>query len=717
MIHGFLRVAAASPECTVADSGANTAEIIKLIQEAAEKNCELIVFPELCVTGYTCADLFAQELSEKVSIAAVRHIAEKTRDIPIVSVVGFPFSFGNNRYNCAAVISGGKIAGIVPKTHIPNYGEFYELRHFHPAPKEIKTVPAGIFGQENIPFGTKLIFQDEKNPGISFAVEICEDLWVPESPSQSHVLAGALCIANLSASDEIIGKAGYRRRLVSDISARGICGYIYADAGLGESSTDMVFSGHNIIAENGSITAETAPFSGGLLCADIDTSKLIQERRRINSFPGEDSDRSEKYKYVPLRLCRPSGVTYSAQAARDPGVIYAGDGRPEVPANTSENALKIREENRTKMLLQPVSRFPFVPETEELLMQRCAEVLSIQSSGLAKRLSHTECECAVIGLSGGLDSTLALLVTVRAFDFLGLPRAGIQCITMPGFGTTKTTRGNAVALAETLGVSIQEIKIHKAVRQHFEDIGHDPEILDATYENAQARERTQILMDTANQNSGIVIGTGDLSELALGWATYNGDHMSMYAVNSSVPKTLVKFLVEYCAQVPGVFINEKYRGTDGTIDENTRLRAEKNFSRILFSVLNTPVSPELLPPENGKISQETENIVGPYELHDFFLYYMLRWGFAPSKILYLAEEAFIRQAGENQKRYSRAEIIKWMKIFYKRFFSQQFKRSCMPDGPKVGSVTLSPRGDWRMPSDASSALWINELEKLEKEGE
>ncbi len=716
MIHGFLRVAAASPECTVADSGANTAEIIKLIQEAAAKDCELVVFPELCVTGYTCADLFAQELSEKVAVAAVRHIAEKTRDIPIVSVVGFPFSFENSRYNCAAVITGGKIAGIVPKTHIPNYGEFYELRHFRPAPAETKIIPQGIFGQENIPFGTKLIFQDEKNPAVSFAVEICEDLWVPDSPSQSHVLAGALCIANLSASDEIIGKADYRRRLVSDISARGICAYIYADAGLGESSTDMVFSGHNLIAENGSITAETAPFSGGLLCADVDTSKLLQERRRVNSFFREEPEQNGKYLRIPVRICRAAG-TYSVQNQADSGVIYAGDGRPEVPANTSENALKIQDGNTNKMLLQTVPRFPFVPEREELLKQRCAEVLSIQSSGLAKRLSHTECECAVIGLSGGLDSTLALLVTVRAFDFLGLPRSGIQCITMPGFGTTKNTRGNAMALAEILGVSIQEIKIHKAVRQHFEDIGHNPEILDATYENAQARERTQILMDTANQNGGIVIGTGDLSELALGWATYNGDHMSMYAVNSSVPKTLVRFLVEYCAQVPGIFINEKYSGTAGDRDEREISRSEKIFSRILCSIVNTPVSPELLPPENGKISQKTENIVGPYELHDFFLYYMLRWGFAPSKILYLAEEAFIRQAGENQKRYSRAEIIGWMKVFYRRFFSQQFKRSCMPDGPKVGSVTLSPRGDWRMPSDAAAALWLNELEKLETERE
>lgn len=711
MIHGFLRAAAASPECTVADSGANTAEIVKLIQEAAEKGCELAIFPELCVTGYTCGDLFAQELSEKVSLAAVRHIAEKTRDFPVVSVVGFPFAYKNARYNCAAVITGGKIAGIVPKTHIPDYGEFYEMRHFQPGPAQAEILPAGIFGQEGIPFGTNILFQDEKNPAVSFAVEICEDLWVPDSPSQSHVLAGALLVANLSASNEIIGKAAYRRQLVSGISARGVCGYIYADAGLGESSTDMVFSGHNLLAENGVILAESGPFSGGLLCGDIDTARLIQERRRMNTFaqrPGNPA-----YTAVPLRLCRsPAELcapAQSADAARESSVIYAGDGRPEVPASSSENALKIRDGHTAWHLLRRISAYPFIPENEQERNARCAEILAIQSSGLAKRLSHTGCSCAVIGLSGGLDSTLALLVTVRAFDFLGLPRSGIQCLTMPGFGTTETTRHNASALADILGVPLQEIRIHEAVQQHFADIGHNPHTLDATYENAQARERTQILMDTANQNGGIVIGTGDLSELALGWATYNGDHMSMYAVNASVPKTLVRFLVAYCVHNPGIFVQDKA----GTRNESGETQEQRIFAGILNSVLDTPVSPELLPPENGAIAQKTENLVGPYELHDFFLYYAMRWGFAPSKILYLAEEAFIRQKSGTGRRYSRAEILHWMQVFYRRFFSQQFKRSCLPDGPKVGSVSLSPRSDWRMPSDASAALWLKELEKLE----
>ena len=709
MFHGFLRVAAAVPECTVADSGANTAEIVRLIFEAAERGAELVVFPELSITGYTCGDLFSQEIAEKVSLAAVRHIAEKTSDAPIASVVGFPLAFRNARYNCAAVLSRGKIAGIVPKSFIPNYGEFYEMRHFAPGPEKPIILPQNVFGMEGIPFGANIIFCDEKMSDVAFAVELCEDLWVPDAPSQSHVLAGALCIANLSASDEIVGKAAYRRRLVCDASARGISAYIYADAGMGESSTDMVFSGHCLIAENGAILAESAPFTAGLVCTDIDTSRLLQERRRMNTFGAKKSSHyiEENYTRVPIKLCRsPQDAPFAAQkrGAAGNSVIYAGDGRPTAPASASENALKIREEKPSEILLREVPRFPFVPEGDVALADRCAEILSIQCSGLAKRLTFTGSSRAVIGISGGLDSTLALLVTVRAFDLLGFPRSGIQCITMPGFGTTKGTKDNAKALAEALDVSMQEISISQAVMQHFEDIGHSPEEMDAVYENAQARERTQILMDTANQAGGIVVGTGDLSELALGWATYNGDHMSMYAVNASVPKTLVRFLVEYCADNPQIFTSGKGGGT-----------FDAAFSATLRAVLDTPVSPELLPPENGGISQKTEDIVGPYELHDFFLYYMLRWGFAPSKILYLAEEAFIRRTGENERRYSRAEIIKWMKVFYRRFFAQQFKRSCLPDGPKVGSVTLSPRGDWRMPSDASAALWLNELEQLEGE--
>ena len=709
MFHGFLRVAAAASECSVADSGSNTAEIVRLIFEAAQRGAELVVFPELSVTGYTCGDLFAQELAEKVSLAAVRHIAEATRDAPIASVVGFPLAFRSSRYNCAAVLSRGKIAGIVPKSFIPNYGEFYELRHFAPGPEKPILLPQGVFGIEGIPFGTNLIFCDEKMSDVSFAVELCEDLWVPDAPWQSHVLAGALCIANLSASDEIVGKAAYRRRLVSDASARGICAYIYADAGSGESSTDMVFSGHSLIAENGAILAESSPFAAGLVCADIDTARLLQERRRMNTFGAKKSSYyiEENYVRVPIRLCRsPQDSSLAAQArgSADGQVIYAGDGRPTVPASASENALKIREESPAEILLRDVPRFPFVPEGDAALHERCAEILSIQCSGLAKRLTFTGSSCAVIGISGGLDSTLALLVTARAFDLLGLPRSGILCVTMPGFGTTSGTKNNALALAEALGTSLQEVSITKSVMQHFADIGHDPKEMDSVYENAQARERTQILMDLANQAGGIVVGTGDLSELALGWATYNGDHMSMYAVNVSVPKTLVRFLVQYCADNPQILAREG-GGTAAA------------FAATLRAVLATPVSPELLPPKDGDISQRTEDIVGPYELHDFFLYYMLRWGFAPSKILYLAEEAFIRQAGKNERRYSRAEIVKWMKVFYRRFFAQQFKRSCLPDGPKVGNVTLSPRGDWRMPSDASSALWLNELEQLEGDGE
>ncbi len=705
MFHGFLRVAAAVPECSVADSRTNTAEIIKLIFEAAERGAELIVFPELSVTGYTCGDLFAQEITEKVALAAVRHIAEKTRDAPIASVVGFPFTFCNARYNCAAVLSRGKIAGIVPKSFIPNYGEFYELRHFSPGPEKPIVLPQCVFGIEGIPFGTNLIFCDEKMSDVSFSVEICEDLWVPDAPSQLHVLAGALCIANLSASDEIVGKSAYRRSLVSDASARGICAYVYADAGMGESSTDMVFSGHSLIAENGAILAENAPFTSGLVCADIDTSRLLQERRRINTFGAKKRNHIEEtYVRVPINLCRtPQDTPFTAQVrpAADGSVIYAGDGRPIAPASASKTALKIRDSNPAAILLREVSRFPFVPEGKAL-SERCAEILSIQCSGLAKRLTFTGASCAVIGISGGLDSTLALLVTARAFDLLGFSRSGILCITMPGFGTTSGTKNNACKLAEVLGTSFKEVSISKAVMQHFADIEHDPEEMNSVYENAQARERTQILMDAANQAGGIVVGTGDLSELALGWATYNGDHMSMYAVNASVPKTLVRFLVEYCADNPQIFTMK-----------SGRTSADDAFSATLRAVLNTPVSPELLPPKDGDISQKTEDIVGPYELHDFFLYYMLRWGFAPSKILYLAEEAFIRQAGEKEGRYSRAEIIKWMEVFYRRFFAQQFKRSCLPDGPKVGSVTLSPRGDWRMPSDASAALWLGELDQLE----
>ncbi|HKL87006.1 MAG TPA: NAD(+) synthase [Treponemataceae bacterium] len=664
MIHGFLRVAAATPECIVGDCEKNTAAILSLITEASQKDVSLVVFPELCITGYTCADLFAQEVLGREAISSVNFIAERTKNLPIASIVGLPFAFGNARYNCAAVISGGKVHGIVPKTHIPNYGEFYELRHFTAAPEEIATpgtcekhltharenyIPAGVFGPEPVLFGTKILFSDEITTAVSFAVEICEDLWVPSPPSCEHVREGALIIANLSASNTVIGKDDYRRNLVVSQSGRCVSAYIYANAGSGESTTDLVFAGHNIIAENGTILSESETFTTGLTCTDIDTLRLLAERRRLNTF------------------------------------------------GTSANYLKVFipliKETTKKPLLRKIDPHPFVPESPASLSKRCEEVLSIQAEGLAKRLVHTGCKTALIGLSGGLDSTLALLVTMRAFDKLTLPRKGIIAITMPGFGTTAHTRSNALKLAQIAGTSTEEISIKKSVIQHFKDIGHTGEVFDVTYENAQARERTQILMDKANMYGGLVIGTGDLSELALGWATYNGDHMSMYAVNASVPKTLVKHLVKYESE------------------------KTKQFSSVLKAILETPVSPELLPPENGQISQKTEHIIGPYELHDFFLYHCVRWGESPAKILFLAEEAFLTKKNDEQDGekalYTRSEILQWLKVFFRRFFSQQFKRSCLPDGPKVGSVSLSPRGDWRMPSDASATLWLKELDSLE----
>ena len=696
MMHGFLRVAAATPDCTVGDCGANTAEILSLIRGAASRGVSLVVFPELCVTGYTCGDLFSQDLLCRVALAAVRLIADKTRDVPVTSVVGFPFSRGSARYNCAAVISDGKIHGIVPKTNIPNYGEFYELRHFTPGPAETEMIPAGVLGPEPVPFGTNIVFTDGRNPDLAFAVEICEDLWVPEPPSSRHTRAGALILANLSASDEVIGKADYRRSLVSGQSGRCVCAYLYADAGRGESTTDMTFSGHNLIAENGAILAESPLFSSGLLCMDIDAKRLLHERRRMNTFnPLSETDAGRRYTRVSLPFDR----SPDREPAPDQEQVEARKTAPQARPDMADSAFK---------LIRTIDPHPFVPADPDELGSRCEEVLSIQTTGLAKRLSHTGSRSAVIGLSGGLDSTLALLVTVRAFDLLGLPRAGILAITMPGFGTTGRTKGNARKLAESLGTSLEEIRINKAVSQHFRDIGQDPLTLDVTYENSQARERTQILMDKANMTGGLVIGTGDLSELALGWATYNGDHMSMYAVNTSVPKTLVRHLVAWCAKAPGNF----------AADDAGR----KRISGILNSVLETPVSPELLPPTDGEISQKTEHIVGPYELHDFFLYHMTRWGCSPSKILFLAERAFApgvpgdTSAGEGgdvrKGGYERAEILSWLRVFYTRFFSQQFKRSCLPDGPKVGSVTLSPRGDWRMPSDASAAVWLKELESL-----
>ncbi|HHU35852.1 MAG TPA: NAD(+) synthase [Treponema sp.] len=687
MDHGFFRVAAASPVCTVGDCGTNTAEILTLINKAVSLNANLVVFPELAITAYTCGDLFSQELLGRVALAAVRLIAEKTRDLPITIVVGFPFSRTNTRYNCAAVISGGLVRGIVPKTRIPNYGEFYELRHFSPAPENTQILPAGMFGPAPVPFGTKLLFSDLRTSELSFAVEICEDLWAPAPPSASHVEAGALIIANLSATNEVVGKADYRRALVTGQSGQGVCAYVYADAGLGESTGDMVFSGHSIIAENGSIVAENPPFSGNLLCTDIDIRRLLHERRRLNTFPSAHPEAGDSpYTIVSFTMDHVAAVAgTSTQTEQHP-------------------ADQLANEKQAKTLLRHIDPHPFVPSSQKILAQRCEEILAIQTAGLVKRLRHVGTSTAIIGLSGGLDSTLALLVIVRAFDQLELPRTNILTISMPGFGTTTRTKGNAKKLSAALGTTLEEIRINKAVTQHFKDIGQDSKTHDVTYENAQARERTQILMDKANMLRGLVIGTGDLSELALGWTTYNGDHMSMYAVNTSVPKTLVRSLVAHCAELPLSFIQNIESTTEKPV-------TEKQLTGVLTSILDTPVSPELLPAKNNEIQQKTEDIVGPYELHDFFLYHLLRWGSSPAKILFIAEHAFGTLTPE--PKYTREEIISWMQVFYRRFFSQQFKRSCMPDGPKIGSVNLSPRGDWRMPSDASAAVWLKELESLE----
>ena len=633
MHDGFVRVAAATPRIQVADCTFNRDRILELIRQAAADHVQVIALPELCLTGYTCSDLFLSRTLLEAARRALHNLVEASRGLEILCAVGLPLAEGSSLYNVAAVFQNGRLLGIVPKYQIPNYSEFYEARHFSPGP----AAGSVIFDGEEIPFGRNLLFCCSEQPDLRIAVEICEDLWIAHSPSIDHTAAGATVILNLSASDETVAKAAYRRMLVQSHSGRLVCAYAYADAGEGESSTDLVFAGHNLIYENGRRMAESALFSTGLTTADIDVQLLVQERRRMNTFAD-----------------------------------VAGSGHRVIPFSISLSELNLR---------RPVAPQPFVPADRQDLAERCEEILSLQAGGLKKRLIHTGCKSAVIGLSGGLDSTLALLVTARAFDSLNLDRKGILAVTMPGFGTTRRTRQNAVSLADSLGVTLREIPISDAVQIHFRDIGHDPAEHDVTYENAQARERTQILMDLANQSGGLVIGTGDLSELALGWATYNGDHMSMYGVNSSIPKTLVRHLVRYAAG----------QGTNDLRDT-------------LLDVLDTPVSPELLPPSDGdiasdEIAQKTEHIVGPYELHDFFLYYLVRYGFTPAKIRRLALLAF---AGQYE-----AEIIdQWLKVFIRRFFAQQFKRSCLPDGPKVGSVSLSPRGDWRMPSDAVARLWL-----------
>lgn len=632
MKDGFIKVAAATPKIKVADPAYNTEEILKIIDETEKNGASILVFSELTISGYTCGDLFLQQPLLTECKNQLLRIVKATENKSMLVVVGCPIVIKQKLYNCAVVISDGSILGIVPKTHLPNYSEFYELRHFTSGEGLEEDLWFGEeFGYVNV--AVNQLFKCKEIPELVVACEICEDLWVPLPPSTYHAMAGATVICNPSASVETTTKESYRRSLVSNQSARLLAAYIYADAGEGESTQDVVYSGHHLICENGSVLAEAKRFTNEIIYADIDVQKLAAERRKMTSFPGGQTD------------------DYFEQ----------------------EFSLEVKENKITRTF----PKAPFVPDNQDERDKRCDEILSLQSMGLKKRLEHTNCKHAVVGISGGLDSTLAVLVTARAFDLLDIPRENLICVTMPCFGTTDRTYQNAVSLIKELGATLKEVRIEKAVRQHFADIGHDENNHDVTYENSQARERTQILMDMANQYNGMVIGTGDMSELALGWATYNGDHMSMYAVNCSVPKTLVRYLVLYYAETT----------------EN------KKLSEVLMDVLDTPVSPELLPPVDGVISQKTEDLVGPYELHDFFLYYMLRFGFPKAKLYRMAKLTF-------DGVYDDETVKKWLDKFYWRFFSQQFKRSCLPDGPKVGSVAVSPRGDLRMPSDASPTAWL-----------
>ena len=639
MRDGFVKVAAGTPKIRVADCRYNAEQIFTLMREAAAQGVRVLCLPELCLTGYTCGDLFLQDTLLSGAEEGLSTILEATKNLDMVTALGMPVRFNNKLYNCAAVIHKGEVQCLLPKTHLPNYGEFYEKRWFSAwEPGRF----AGVrVGEVYVPITDRQIFAFDGIPDLVLGVELCEDLWAPEPPSTALARSGATLILNLSASDETVGKAGYRRSLVTGQSARLVCGYVYADAGEGESTTDLVFTGHNLIAENGTLLAERR-FATGLTISEIDVARLAYERRRMTTFqpPAEQ----ERCPSISLEL-----------------------------------------EPSTTTLTRYVSPTPFVPEDAAGRAERCDEILKIAALGLKKRLEHTRAAAAVVGLSGGLDSTLAVLITAVAMRLLDRPASDIIAVTMPCFGTTDRTRDNAVELAGRLGATLKRIDISEAVKRHFRDIGQSMEDHDVTFENGQARERTQVLMDIANQVGGMVVGTGDLSELALGWATYNGDHMSMYGVNASIPKTLVRHLVSYVC--------------------GDKAESEPELSHVLADILDTPVSPELLPAVNGQISQKTEDLVGPYELHDFFLYYAIRWGFPPKKVLRLAEHAFGRT-------YDRATILRWEKTFYRRFFAQQFKRSCLPDGPKVGSVTLSPRGDWRMPSDAAASLWLDELEGL-----
>ena len=633
MRQGFVKVAAATPDIRVADVAYNTEQICRLIEETEEQGAKVIVFPELCVTGYTCGDLFTQDILLSDARSALHRVADFTEDKDALIFIGLPLVVDGELYNVAAALNRGVVLGLTTKTFLPNYGEFYEMRQFSQGPEEAREI---LLDGQVVPFGPQLLFESASMDSLVVSAEICEDVWSPVPPSIEAAREGATIIVNCSASDETVGKSGYRKGLIEGQSARLISGYIYANAGEGESTTDLVFGGHNIIAENGTVLCTGRRFENGVIYSEIDVKRIISERRKNTTF---QSAKERRLLRIPFYI----------------------------------------DETETVLTRTFASR-PFVPTEGKEREDRCEEILTIQAMGLKKRLAHARCRSAVVGISGGLDSTLALLVAAKAFDALSLDRRGITAVTMPCFGTTDRTYQNACKMSVKLGATLREVPIAAAVKQHFEDIGHNPEDHSVTYENAQARERTQVLMDIANQTGGLVIGTGDMSELALGWATYNGDHMSMYGVNASVPKTLVRHLVHYYADTCG----------------------DSELKEVLYDVLDTPVSPELLPPKDGEIAQKTEDLVGPYELHDFFLYYMIRFGYEPSKIYRIAKLAFAEE-------YDSITILKWLETFYRRFFSQQFKRSCLPDGPKVGTVALSPRGDWRMPSDACAASWLEDL--------
>jgi len=641
MRDGFIKIAAGTPKIRVADCRYNAEQIFNLMREAHRQGVRVLALPELCLTGYTCGDLFLQNTLLRGAEEGLATILEATKNLDMLTALGLPVHYRGKLYNCAAILCRGEILGLAPKIHLPNYGEFYEGRWFTSGAALGDTDCCISFaGQDAVEFSTGLVFRCAEMPALTVGVEICEDLWAVNPPSARLCAEGATVMLNLSASNEVVGKSLRRQELVAGQSARLVCGYVYANAGEGESTTDLVFSGHNLIAENGTLLAERR-FACGLTISELDVERLCYERRRLNTFPA--AAEAVYPNYFSLDLA-------------------------------------------TTALSRHVSPTPFVPENPARRAERCDEILKIAALGLKQRLEHAHARTAVVGLSGGLDSTLAVLITGVAMGLLDRPASDIIAVTMPCFGTTDRTRDNAVELAQRLGCTLKRIDIGQSVKSHFRDIGQSMENHDVTFENGQARERTQVLMDIANQTGGLVVGTGDLSELALGWATYNGDHMSMYGVNGSIPKTLVRHLVSYVA--------------------GDKAEEDQALSHVLEDILDTPVSPELLPAVNGTISQRTEDLVGPYELHDFFLYYALRWGFPPRKVLRLAERAFGRA-------YDRAVLLKWLRSFYRRFFAQQFKRSCLPDGPKVGSISLSPRGDWRMPSDAVAALWLEDLEGLE----